>query len=73
MVRWGCAAVVGLVLTGFAFLLITGEYVNDGPVVATVAQNRGLHVGDVFLLLGWLAALAALAVLTAAAGRRRER
>lgn len=72
MVRWLCAAVVGAVLTGFAFLLITGEYVNEGPVVATVAQNRGLHVGDVFLLLGWLAAVGALAVLTAAAGRRRE-
>ncbi len=71
MFRWLCAAAIGFVLTGFAFLLITGRYINDGPVVATVTENRGLHVGDLFVLLGWVAAVAALAALTSAAGRRR--
>lgn len=73
VIRWLCAAVVGLVVTGFAFLLLTGSYYKDGRVLATLQENRGLHVGDLFVILGWLAAMAALVALTAAAGRQRAR
>lgn len=73
VIRWLCAAVVGVVVTGFAFLLLTGRYLNDGPVVATVQENRGIHAGDLFVALGWFAAVVALVVLTAAAGRQRAR
>ncbi len=61
--------VVGAVLSGFAFLLLTGEYANDGPVLVRVVPDRGLHVGDVFVLAGWAVAMVLLLVL--AWGRAR--
>ena len=70
MNRWVCASVAGFVVTVFAFLLVTGRYSNDGPVLATVVEDRGVHAGDLLVILAWLLALVALAMLTAAAGRR---
>ncbi|MGY1696292.1 hypothetical protein ACI780_15415 [Geodermatophilus sp. SYSU D00814] len=72
MIRWTCALVVSSVLSGFAFLLLTGEYVNEGPVLVPVVPDHGLHVGDVFILAGWAVALALLLVLTRT-HRRPER
>jgi hypothetical protein len=69
MIRWLCTLVVGAVLSGFAFLLLTGRYINDGTVVLTVEPGHGLHVGDLFVLAGWAMAIAALVVL--ATGARR--
>jgi len=63
MLRWLAALTTALVLTGFAVLLLTGEYENEGPVVASVTSTHGLHEGDLFVLAGWLVAMAALAVL----------
>ncbi|GAB3352573.1 hypothetical protein [Modestobacter lapidis] len=63
MLRRLCALVPAGVLTAFAFLLITGRYLNDGPVLVQVTANHGLHEGDLFVLAGWLVALLALAVL----------
>ena len=60
VVRWLCVLVAGGVLSGFAFLLVTGSYLNDGPVVLRLSANRGLHAGDLFVVLGWLAAMVAL-------------
>ena len=68
MIRWSCALVVGAVLSGFAFLLLTGRYINDGAVVVTLSARHGLHVGDLFVLAGWAAAIAALVVLATGAG-----
>jgi hypothetical protein len=70
MIRWSCALVVGAVLSGFAFLLLTGRYINDGAVVVTLSARHGLHVGDLFVLAGWAVAIAALGVL--ASGARRH-
>jgi hypothetical protein len=53
VLRWLCALITGLVLTGFAFLLVTGDYINDGPVVASVTEDHGLHEGDLFVIAGW--------------------
>ncbi len=72
MVRWLAASTTALVLTGFAFLLVTGEYENEGPVLATVTRTHGLHEGDVFVLAGWLVAMAALAVLVLVPRRERS-
>jgi hypothetical protein len=69
MIRWLCTLVVGAVLSGFAFLLLTGRYINDGAVVLTVEPGHGLHVGDLFVLAGWAMAIAALVVLTTGARR----
>ena len=64
MLRLLCSAVVGAVLTGFAFLLVTGEYINDGPVLLSLSGSHGLHAGDMFVVAGWGVAMAALVVLT---------
>jgi hypothetical protein len=63
VLRWLCALVAGAVVTGFAFLLITGRYINDGPVLITVAPEHGLHTGDLFVIGGWALAIVALLVL----------
>jgi hypothetical protein len=70
MIRWLCTLVVGAVLSGFAFLLLTGRYIDDGAVVVTLGAHHGIHVGDFFVLAGWAVAIAALGVL--ATGTRRH-
>ena len=57
MLRWLFAAVVAGILTAFAVLLVTGKYVNDGPVLFRVTAEHGMHQGDVFVVGGWAAAL----------------
>jgi len=64
-----CSAVVGAVLSGFAFLLVTGRYINDGPVLVSLGGGHGVHLGDMFVLVGWAMAMVALVVLTRGAGR----
>jgi hypothetical protein len=63
MIRWTSALVVAGVLTGFAVLLLTGQYINDGPVLVRLGHGHGLHAGDLFVLAGWAVAMTALAVL----------
>ena len=63
MTRWLYVLVAAGVLSGFAFLLLTGEYANDGPVVIPVTYRHGLHAGDFVVLAGWLVAMLALARL----------
>jgi hypothetical protein len=57
------------VLSAFALLLVTGQYHNDGPVLVALAEDRGLHRGDVFVLTGWAAGVLSLVGLRVA--RRR--
>jgi hypothetical protein len=71
VVRWLCLLVSGGVVSGFAFLLVTGSYLNDGPVLLRLSANHGLHAGDFFVFLGWLAAMGALGWL-ALIGPRRD-
>ena len=68
-----CALVVGAILSGFAFLLVTGEYINDGPVVADVSSRHGIHAGDLFVVAGWAVAMLALLGLLALGWRRTRR
>ncbi|MGY1670982.1 hypothetical protein [Geodermatophilus sp. SYSU D00710] len=63
MSRWTCAVVVGVVLSGFTVLLLTGEYVSEGPILVQVVPDHGLHLGDVFVLAAWAVAMALLVVL----------
>ena len=69
MIRWLCLLVTGAVVSGFAVLLITGEYANDGRVVLEVSQQHGLHEGDVFVAGSWLAAMLALLWLAVSGSR----
>ncbi|MGY1915002.1 hypothetical protein [Blastococcus sp. SYSU DS0973] len=70
MLRWLCALVAGAVVSGFAFLLITGQYSNDGPVLLRLSGDHGLHAGDLFVLAGWAVAVLALLALAAMPARR---
>ena len=70
MIRWLFAFLIGAVLSGFAFLLVTGEYIKEGPVVTTLSENHGVHAGDVLVIAGWAVSMLALLGLAAAPGRR---
>ena len=61
--RIGLGVVVTLVLSGFTALLLHGTYTFQGPVVLPLTDEHGLHAGDVLVLLGWVVAMAALALL----------
>lgn len=63
VLRWSSALVVAGILSGFTFLLLTGDYINDGPVVVAVTDTRGVHAGDLFVVAGWAVAMAALGLL----------
>ncbi|MBM7806989.1 hypothetical protein JOD57_002826 [Geodermatophilus bullaregiensis] len=64
MLRWLCALLVGAVLSGFTFLLVTGQYIKDGPVVVMLSAAHGLHLGDLFVVTGWAVAMLAVVRLT---------
>ena len=63
VLRWLSALVVAGIVSGFTFLLLTGDYINDGPVVVAVSESRGVHAGDLFVFAGWAVAMAALGLL----------
>jgi hypothetical protein len=61
---WLCALMLGGILSGFTVLLLTGSYINDGPVVIALTASHGLHAGDLFVLAGWVVGMSALVLLT---------
>lgn len=70
VLRWLSALVVAAVLSAFAVLLLTGQYVNEGPVLVRLTRTHGVHVGDLFVVLGWAVALLAVGGLLRPTGRR---
>ena len=46
VLRWLCVLTVVGVVSGFALLLLTGQYINDGPVVVAVSDRHGIHADD---------------------------
>ena len=70
MLRWLCATIVAGILSGFAFLLVTGDYANDGPTVLNLSHHHGVHAGDLFVLAGWAVAVLAVLALAALPPRR---
>jgi len=69
MRRWAGALLATAVLSGFAVLLLTGEYLREGPVVLALTATHGIHRGDVGIVAGW--ALGVIGVLTCALSRPR--
>ena len=63
MLRWLCTLVVAVVVSGFAFLLLTGRYLNRGQVLFRVSPEHGLHSGDLLVIAGWVVAMLALLTL----------
>ncbi len=72
MLRWLFALVIAGIVSAFAVLLLTGQYVNDGPVLVTLAEDRGIHEGDVFVVTGWATALLSEAGLLLVGRRTRD-
>ncbi len=70
MLRWLSALVIAAVLSVFAVLLLTGQYLNEGPVLLRLVEDHGVHEGDLFVVLGWAAALSAVGGLLRSTGRR---
>ena len=70
VLRWLSALVVAAVLSGFAVLLLTGQYVNEGPVLVRLTRTHGVHAGDLFVVLGWAVALLAVGGLLRPTDRR---
>ena len=64
------AFVVAGVLTVFVVLLLKGHYAGEGPVLLRLGEDRGIHVGDLVVVLGWSVALLAVLVLLRASSRR---
>jgi hypothetical protein len=72
VLRWLCALMVGGTRSAFTFLLVTGDYITDGPVLIAVTKSHGLHAGDLFVMAGWAVAMTALFLLARHPGRLRR-
>ena len=72
MLRWLFALVLAGIVSAFAVLLLTGEYVNDGPVLVSLSEDHGIHEGDVFVATGWATALLSEGGLLLAGRRTRD-
>ena len=71
MVRWAGVLLTTAVLSGFAVLLLTGDYIREGPVLFTLTQSHGVHRGDLGIVAAW--ALGEIGVLTSALSRPRTK
>ena len=72
MLRWLLALVIAGIVSAFAFLLLTGEYVSDGAVLVQLSEDRGIHEGDLFITSGWAVALLSEAGLLFMGTRDRD-
>ena len=80
MLRWSGALLTAAVLSGFAVLLLTGEYIRSGPVLVRLAEDHGIHRGDIGIVAFWtLGMVGVLATVLArptpqraVAGRQRQ-
>ena len=70
MLRRLSALVIAVVLTVLVVFLIKGHYTGEGPVLLQFDEDRGIHLGDLVVVLGWAAALLAVVVLLRASSRR---
>ncbi len=57
MLRWLFALVLAGIVSAFALLLLTGQYINEGPVLVPLSEDHGIHEGDLFIATGWATAL----------------
>ncbi|MFQ1003228.1 hypothetical protein [Modestobacter sp. SSW1-42] len=64
MLRWAGALLATAALSLFAVLLLTGQYLREGPVLVTLSAGHGIHRGDVGIVAIWL--LGVIGVLTCA-------
>jgi hypothetical protein len=73
VLRWVGALVAAGVMSGLVLLLLTGHYIDEGPVIATFTRTHGLHEGDLLVLVGWFVGMAGLVTAVLAPDERRRR
>jgi hypothetical protein len=71
VLRWSGALLTAAVLSGFAVLLLTGEYIRSGPVLVRLSENHGIHRGDLGIVSFWV--LGMVGVLVTLLARREPR
>ncbi|WP_369140367.1 hypothetical protein [Modestobacter versicolor] len=72
MLRWLGALLTAMVMTGFALLLLSGDYIREGPVVVSLSANHGIHRGDVGIVSFWVLGMIGLGINLATSGRRHH-
>ncbi|WP_138758789.1 hypothetical protein [Modestobacter altitudinis] len=74
MLRWAGALLTAAVLSAFAFLLLTGDYIREGPVLVSLSEAHGIHRGDVGIVAFWTIGMIGLliAASTRPPSRARE-
>jgi hypothetical protein len=68
MFRWAGALLAVAALSVFAVLLLTGDYIREGPVLVTLTATHGIHRGDLGVVAVW--ALGVIGVLISTLARR---
>ncbi|WP_041794876.1 hypothetical protein [Modestobacter italicus] len=67
MFRWVGVLLTAAVMSAFAVLLLTGDYIREGPVLVTLSETHGIHRGDVGIVAFWT--LGMIGLLIAALSR----
>jgi hypothetical protein len=70
--RWAGALLTAAVLSVFAFLLLTGDYIREGPVLVTLSETHGIHRGDVGIVSLWVLGMIGLLIAALARPASRE-
>ena len=55
---------VGAVVTWFSLLLVTGHYIDEGPVLVELSSRHGVHTGDIVVAALWAVSILSLFALT---------
>jgi hypothetical protein len=63
MFRWVGALMTTAVLSGFAVLLLTGDYIREGPVLLSLTATHGIHRGDVGVVAFWTLGMIGLLIV----------
>src|ERR671913_1426504 len=65
VLRAAVGLVAGVIMSVFAYLLVRGAYIQEGPVVLLISEERGwgVHRGDILVAGGWLIGIIAIATL----------
>ena len=62
VLQWLGVLIAAVVLTGFAVLLLTGEYIRSGPVLVRLSEDHGIHRGDIGIVAFWTLGMFGLAL-----------
>lgn len=71
MFRWAGVLTTAAIMSVFTVLLLTGDYVREGPVLVTLSSEHGIHRGDVGIVSLWTLGMIGLLVVAFTERRRK--